>query len=368
MKERIWKYVLIGIGAAVLLAIFWYFRVIIAYILISAVLSLIGKPLVDLLDKVRYRKFYLPTWFNALVSTLALWIVFFMFFRLLIPIVAGQAANLAEVDVNLVMQSFDEPMKKLDTLLISLQLEEFREKPISEFVSEQLSSIFNYNVISNIFGNIATLLGNIFIAVFSITFITFFFLKDNQLFVEGIIVLVPTRHEQATRKVISSIKYLLTRYFTGIFLQNICILILATAGLLIIGIEFQTAVVIGLIAGIFNVIPYLGPIIGQVFGITIGALTHLHLPFYSEMLPLLGFIFLVLLSVQIIDNFVFQPLIYSSSVLAHPLEIFIVLLIAGSVAGVLGLFLAIPVYTVIRVIAKEFFNKFKIVKRLTENI
>jgi predicted PurR-regulated permease PerM len=86
------------------------------------------------------------------------------------------------------------------------------------------------------------------------------------------------------------------------------------------------------------------------------------------MLPLLGLMLVVFISVQVIDNILFQPLIYASSVLAHPLEIFIVLLIAGSVAGILGMFLAIPAYTVIRVIAKEFFNNFKLVKRLTENI
>ena len=64
----------------------------------------------------------------------------------------------------------------------------------------------------------------------------------------------------------------------------------------------------------------------------------------------------------------FQPLIYSSSVNAHPLEIFLVIMIAGSLAGIPGMIIAIPLYTVIRVFAKEFFNKFKVVKKLTKKI
>lgn len=359
---------LIGLGVAILVFIFWYFRLIIAYILIAAVLSLIGKPFVDLLEKIRYRRFYIPNWLSALATVVLLWGFIFLFFRLLIPIVANQANSLAKIDVDSIVNNIEEPIKKLDLTLQRLNLEEFRDKPISEFVKEKLGKIFNFTLISDIFGNLFSILGNIFIAVFSITFITFFFLKDNQLFVEGVLVLVPTKHEQATLKVISSIKYLLTRYFAGIVFQVTCIIVLVTTGLWIVGIEFQTSVVIGLLVGIFNVIPYVGPLIGIVLGLSLGAVTHFEMQFYTEMLPMLGLMLLVFVSVQVIDNILFQPLIYASSVLAHPLEIFLVLLIAGSVAGILGMFLAIPAYTVIRVIAKEFFNKFKLVKRLTENI
>lgn len=368
MKEGIGKYILLGLGIAVLAFLFWYFRLIIAYILIATVLSLIGKPVVDILGRVRYKKFYLPTWLRALVTVVVLWGVFFLFFRLFIPIVGSQASSLARIDVEAVVNNLEEPMRKLENILISLNLDEFKDKSLTEYATEKLSGVLNYNMISGFFRGLATLLGNIFIAVFAITFITFFFLKDNELFVEGVIVLVPTKHEEATRKVISSIKYLLTRYFAGILLQITGIIILITIGLLIIGIGFQTALIIGLLVGVFNVIPYVGPLIGMVLGLSLGALTHLDMHFYNELIPLLGFMLIVFVVVQVVDNILFQPLIYASSVLAHPLEIFLVLLIAGSFAGILGMFLAIPVYTIIRVIAKEFFNNFKLVKRLTENI
>jgi len=100
----------------------------------------------------------------------------------------------------------------------------------------------------------------------------------------------------------------------------------------------------------------------------IGFVTHMHLSFPSEMLPFLIWVLVVCIIVQWIDNWIFQPLIYSSSVSAHPLEIFIVFLMAGSLGGILGMIAAVPAYIVIRVFAKEFFNNFKFVRSLTKNI
>ena len=88
----------------------------------------------------------------------------------------------------------------------------------------------------------------------------------------------------------------------------------------------------------------------------------------NETLPMLGWMTLVFGSVQVIDNVLFQPLIYSSSVKAHPLEIFLVIMAAGSMAGIMGMILAIPVYTIMRVIAKEFLVNMKLVQKMTKNL
>lgn len=165
-----------------------------------------------------------------------------------------------------------------------------------------------------------------------------------------------------------SIKKLLMRYFIGIGFQIILIMTLITIGLTIVGIDFQRAIVIGLFAGLINVVPYIGPIIGALFGIVIGIASNLNIDFYSEMLPMIGYMGIVFISVQIIDNILFQPIIFSNSVKAHPLEIFLVIMMAASLAGVAGMVLAIPAYTILRVIAKEFFNNFRVVKKITEKI
>ncbi len=368
IRSQAWKYILIVLGAAILLYILWYLRAIIFYILVSFVLSLTGRPVVDLLDRVRYGKFRVPRAVSALTGVVVLWGVLLLFFRFFIPVISFQAHELAAVNTDLVINNLYEPLQRIEAFILTLELDVFRDMTIAEFVSQKLNSVLNIDFFAKIFSSLATLLGNIFIAAFAITFMTFFFLKDDRLFLEGLLMFVPTKHERSFRHVMSSIRYLLMRYFIGIILQIICIIILITIGMLIVGIRFNNAVVIGLLVGVFNIIPYIGPVIGATLGIFIGVVTHIEMPFYGEMLPMLLYMLIVFICVQLIDNIIFQPLIYGSSVHAHPVEIFLVLMIAGSTAGIVGMFLAIPAYTVIRVFAKEFFNNFKLVKRLTAKI
>ena len=146
------------------------------------------------------------------------------------------------------------------------------------------------------------------------------------------------------------------------------ILTLVTLGMTIIGVGFRHGVVIGLVAAVLNIIPYLGPWIGAAIGVVLGVASHLYLDFSTELLPLIGYMVAVFTVVQITDNAIFQPVIFGTSVKAHPLEIFIVIIVAASLAGVVGMILAIPAYTVLRVFAKEFFNNFRVIQKLTEKI
>ena len=104
------------------------------------------------------------------------------------------------------------------------------------------------------------------------------------------------------------------------------------------------------------------------FGVTIGITSNLELEFYTQLLPLVYKIALVFLIVQLIDSLIFQPLVISNIVKAHPLEIFLVILIAGTLAGIGGMIIAVPIYTILRIIAKEFLNNFKIVQQLTSEL
>jgi len=158
------------------------------------------------------------------------------------------------------------------------------------------------------------------------------------------------------------------RYFVGICIEITAVMIAITIGMTIVGLAFRHALVIGLIIGLLNVIPYLGPWLGGIIGIIIGLANNLEMDLKSEMLPMTGYMLLVILIVQIIDNNLLQPVIFSSSVKAHPLEVFLVIMIAGTLAGIPGMILAVPAYTVIRVFAKEFFNRLRVVKKITKNI
>jgi len=141
---------------------------------------------------------------------------------------------------------------------------------------------------------------------------------------------------------------------------------LLSLGLTIFNVK--NALLIGFFGGIMNVIPYLGPVIGAIVGVLLAVTTSLSYGLYAETVPLIFIVLGVFASANLIDNIVLQPLIYSNSVKAHPVEIFLVILIAGSMAGIPGMILAIPSYTVLRIIAKEFLSQFRVVQKLTKNI
>jgi predicted PurR-regulated permease PerM len=362
------RYIILGTGVAIVLFLLWYFSSIVAYVLVSAVLSLIGKPIVDLISKANIKGWHPPKVIGATVALVALWFLFILFFRVMIPLVISQINELSTVNVPGMIANFNQPLKNIDSFLQSYLPASAQDFSIQDFLVDKISTVVNVGIITQLFSSTANLLGNLIIAAFSITFITFFFLKDEGLFFEGVTMFFPEKFENSIKHALTSINKLLRRYFIGIVFQSTGIMILDTLGLMAVGISFRTALVIGLFRGILNVIPYVGPLVGTFLGLLIGVATNLHLGFSSGLLPLMIYMAIVFAAVQLIDNFVFQPLIFSNSVHAHPLEIFIVLLIAGSVGGILGMLLAIPGYTVLRVFGKEFFNNFRVVQKLTEKI
>jgi predicted PurR-regulated permease PerM len=132
---------------------------------------------------------------------------------------------------------------------------------------------------------------------------------------------------------------------------------LAAIGLSIFGIKY--ALTIALFAAVANLIPYLGPILGASFGIIVGISTGTELLTQQDYLFLVIKIASVFSIVQVVDNIFLQPLIFSKSVKAHPLEIFIVIFAGASLAGIPGMIIAIPVYTVLRVSFGELYSGYR---------
>ena len=181
-----------------------------------------------------------------------------------------------------------------------------------------------------------------------------------------VVIMFPKKYEPNITRALDSVTHLLIRYFTGIVAESSIMTLIVSLGLLMLGFSVHNALVIGLIVGVLNVIPYLGPWIGAAAGIFIGVAGTAGGDVSTAGLAMR--VAGTILVAQGIDNFVLQPVLYSNRAKAHPLEIFLVILIAGSLAGVLGMLLAIPAYNVIRVFAKEFFNNFRVVQKLTEKI
>jgi predicted PurR-regulated permease PerM len=362
------KYLLIILGLAVLGYILWYFSSIVAYILIATVLSLIGEPVVELLDRIKFRKFKIPRAISALLTVILLWGIVFTFFRIFIPLIASQASELSRIDTGEIYRLLDRPINWLRNIYESYNLGGDEMTDFDTFINSKIRSVLNISFITNFFSSIFGTLGNIFVAIFAISFILFFFLKDQSMFTNSMVLLIPQKHETSFRNAFSSTQKLLMRYFIGICVEIIIVMIAITIGMTIVGLGFRHAMVIGLVIGILNVIPYLGPWLGGIIGLIIGIANNLEMDLKTEILPLTGYMLLVILIVQLLDNNLLQPVIFSSSVKAHPLEVFLVIMIAGTLAGIPGMILAVPAYTVIRVFAKEFFNKFRVVKKITENI
>jgi predicted PurR-regulated permease PerM len=356
------------IGGLLILFLVWYFSSIITYILISALLSLMGRPIVHFLQKIKIWRIRFSRSFSAFLTLIVMWALFIGFFRFMIPLLINEFEQLSTIDFDAVIEEIEEPVRQIISFTGNNKNIEINDQTFLEIIKNQLSSKIDFSQLSDVLGFMAGTVGELLIAFFSVSFITFFFLNDENMFKNGILLITPTDYEPKVKKILHSIYYLLRRYFIGLMFEVFMVMSLVTIGLSIVGIGFQHAVVIGLFCGLFNIIPYLGPWMGALVGLLVGIAINLHSDFMSHTLPLLGFMVLVFATVQIIDNILFQPLIYSSSVKAHPMEIFLVIMAAGSVAGILGMILAIPVYTILRVIAKEFFTNMKVVRKITENL
>jgi predicted PurR-regulated permease PerM len=360
--------ILIFFGILLLLACLWFFRSIVVYILVAGVLSIMGRPLVDLLCKIRIKKWSFPRSLSALITLALIWGIIIMFFVIFVPLIARQIEYFSTIDSEKIVQIISGPINKVESLFRAFNKDITNDLSIQDYIVGKVAGVLNINMIQNFIGSLIGILGNVMIAIFSITFISFFFLKDQRLFFESILMWVPDKYVDNVTRALYSIKRLLTRYFIGIVIQSTCIMILITIGMTIAGIDFQQALVMGLILGILNVIPYVGPWIGLFIAIIMGVASHINQDITTVVIPLVTYMIIVEAITHLIDNVVFQPVIFSNSVKAHPLEIFVVVLAAGFAAGIPGMILGIPAYTVLRVLAREFFYNFKAVQKITSSL
>ena len=178
--------------------------------------------------------------------------------------------------------------------------------------------------------------------------------------------MVPSRYEQQTKQAVDETSRLLIRYFIGILIQVTIITLIVSLSLMLMGVK--NALLIGFFAGIMNVIPYIGPLVATALGVMITLSSNLELSFYDEMIPLIVKVLLVFMFTRLIDDIILQPNIFSKSVKAHPLEIFIIVLVGAKIGGILGMVLAIPFYTAFRVIGKVFLSEFRVIQQLTKNM
>ena len=360
--------VLVIIGFALVVYLFWFFRSIVAYVLIAGVISLVGRPIVDLLNSIHFRKLKFPKFLSALITLTLVWGLIVLFFAIFIPLISAQIDTLSKIDSRAIVGLAEGQLDKLEKLFRMANHDLPADMSVYDFAAKRVSEALNISFIQDFMSSAVGTLGNVLVAAFSISFIAFFFLKDEGLFYGSLMVLIPEKYEDKVRRALYSIKRLLIRYFVGIIIESTTVMIIVTVGMTIVGLSFQQSLVMGLIVGVLNVIPYVGPWIGGAIVVVMGIATTLTTGGLPDVLMLIVYMCIVVASAQLIDNNILQPMIYTRSVSAHPLEILVVILAAGSFAGIPGMILAIPAYTVLRVLAREFFYNFSTVKKITSSL
>lgn len=367
--DKLAKYILLAAGAAIIAALCWYLRSVISYILVAVVVSLIAKPLVKALQKIRIKGKKAPDWFLAALSLLLVIGLLLSVIVLIIPIISNIVKGISLTNIETAAKSISIPLAETNEFLKTRFPSLGGEFKLEVLILQELQKLFNPAAFSSIIGSAASFLTSFGVGLFSVVFIGFFFIKDDGLFTKIVCALVPDKHEETTEKAIADIGYLLSRYFIGVLLEVAGVAMINFIGLMFIArLGFNASIGIAFLTGIFNVIPYVGPLLGGVIGTTLGLVLK-----YSSATPIgldvnfwlfTGILIAIFCFAQLVDNFLYQPVIYSTSIKAKPLEIFIVLLIVGHIGGPLAMIIAIPCYTAVRVIAFRFFRHIKAIRRL----
>lgn len=363
--NRITRIVITTLFTILLAISIWYFSNLVTYLIVSVVLSLIGRPLVKFLSNIKIKSFQIPKSLAAGITLIAQVFFFSSIIMLFIPIVSHQANVISNIDTNRVSKNLTKTVQDVDQLFLEYGILQANE-PLEKTIEEKVTQVINVATFSNLIKNLLNFTGNFFIGVFSILFMTFFFLKEEHLFINIILLITPPKYNTKIKNILKKTRELLTRYFIGLLIEIGTMITLLITGLTLL--EVPSSVLIGFFGGTMNIIPYLGPIIGASIGTVLGIVGELGAGNYMDFYLVSGKVLIVFVTANLVDNIVLQPLIYSNSVKAHPLEIFLVIMMAGSLGGPLGMILAIPTYTMIRIIAGEFLGEFRLVQQMTSKI
>lgn len=356
-------------GLAAVLALCWYFKNVLIYIIVAFVVSLIGIPIMSRLRKVKVKGKPAPDWLLAVLTIVAIIVLLTLLITQIIPLVSNIIRDISAINGNNYFEA--NPIDTLNDWLVATFPTLGPDFDLAAIIMGKLKELVSFSSVSGIVGSVASVVSSAFVGIFSVVFISFFFIKDDTMFEKIVCAFVPDRHESDVRKTLNDIKQLLSRYFIGLLIEMLGVALIDFLGLwLIVRLPVSYALGIAFIAGLLNVIPYVGPLMGEAIGVILGVLLKLGtgVGLDANIWVFALVVLAVMLAAQLVDNFIYQPVIYSTSIKAHPLEIFIVLLMAGHIGGTVGMLVAIPAYTVVRVIAIRFFYRFKAIQRLVPDL
>ena len=369
-SEKLARYIIVLITIAIAGAICWMIRDVLVYIILAALVALLSTPLCNLICRIKIKAWRCPQWLGSILSILTVFAIISGIIITIIPLIRSVVADISTANINNMAKAVTVPLADFNAAVARAIPQLGRNFRIESVVLEQLQEIFAPNTFSNVVGSVTSFVAKLGVSVFSVIFISFFFIKDPTIATKIVLAFVPDKYEERVHASMHKIGILVSRYFVGMTIEVLGVSLLNFIGLLVIArMGFKYSIGIAFMTGILNIIPYIGPLMGGVIGVSLSLIIKyvcassfgLAVGFFPFVLILAG----IFTFTQLVDNSVYQPLIYSNSVKVHPLEIFIVFLVAGEIAGMAGMFAAIPTYTVLREIAKEFISNVKAVRMLT---
>lgn len=369
-REKLARLAFVMAVLGIVVSICWFFRKVLLYIILAAVVALLAHPVFKLLVTLKIKRKSLPDWAASILSILVVFAVLFGIVTTIFPVIGSVVGDISKANVENAAQSLTAPLADFNIWLTESFPALGTEFKIESFALQQLQGLLDVSLFPSMIGSVASFVANIAIALFAIIFISFFLIKKPSLITEAVISLVPEKYDEKVKISMNQIGQLISRYFGGLFLEVLGVSILNFLGLMLIArMGFKYSIGIAFLTGVLNIIPYVGPLLGGAIGVSLSlTIKYICATSYGlgvSFFPFVAILIGIFLFTQMIDNYVFQPFIYSNSVKAHPLEIFIVLLMAGHIGGMVGMLAAIPSYTVIRVIAKQFFSNLRAIRALT---
>jgi len=343
------------VGIALLILFIYKIQSALIYLAVASVLSLIARPLLNFLRN----KLKLPNTISVVITMSFFVLAIFGIISLFIPLIAKQGHNLSLLNTDALQDNVKGILTHINNYFQVRGTDLFSEIKNIDFTS-------NLKSIPSLLNSVLGTLGSLSMGLFSVLFIAFFLMKDKTILHEVFLAVTPDDKEDRILDSLNKISKLLSRYFIGLIVQLSILFTIYSIILLIFGIE--SAVVIAFLAALLNIIPYVGPLIGGILMMTLTMTSNLEYDFQSVILPTTIYVFIGYIVAQLVDNFFSQPIIFSKSVKSHPLEIFLIIIIGGLLFGIIGMIIAVPTYTALKVIFKEFYADNEIVKQLTKKM
>jgi len=347
----------IGIVLCILLLGYFLYIIqsVIVYIIIAGILSLIARPIIIFLR----RKLKFPNTIAVIATMFLMLSLLTGLVFLFIPLILEQGKSLSLLEVDELQENVQQIFNQTTAYFSSKGIDVLSELKNIDFAAQ-------FKEIPNLLNAVLEAVGSLSVGLFSVLFISFFFMKDSQLLKNGVMTIIPNGTEGRFSKSLETINDLLSKYFIGLLFQITILFVFYTIILLVF--DIHNAVVIAFLCTLLNLIPYVGPMIGAVIMFVLSMTSNIGLDFQTEILSTSLWILFWYLIAQLVDNFVSQPLIFSKTTKSHPLEIFLIIIIGGLLFGVVGMITAVPLYTALKVILKEFLSDNKIVKSITKDI